>query len=302
MTNAFCGNFSGWKICDNVAMHESIGKLTGKDYAGKAFTRKVHFSCGKPSCPICCRGSWAGRQARKVEARLVRASEQLGLDIEHISVSINPKSYGIGDEKVLRAMAMKALEELGVVGGSLLFHGSRHRRFERIQGSGFRQFGTDWSPHYHELGFIRGGYTCRDCERKSNCLEGCGGFDDRRWQYYLKTGIYVKVMYYKRKSVFGTAWYQAHHASIKRGATRSHVVTWHGVCGYRNMRAVKLVKKTDECPICHSPLKDGVYIGKKNFVLNRYSPDYVRDSMEDLAEGGVVVWYVCLNGLMVVVP
>jgi hypothetical protein len=60
-----------------------------------------------------------------MEARLVRASERLGLEVEHISISINQKDYGVGDEKVLRAMALKACEELGIVGGDLIFHGSR---------------------------------------------------------------------------------------------------------------------------------------------------------------------------------
>jgi hypothetical protein len=285
ISNAFCQNFSGWRICMNTLAHEAYGK-------SGVFTRKVHYSCGKPSCPLCCRPAWATREARKVEARLVRASERLHLPVEHIFISINPKDYGIGDEKVLRAMALKACDELGIVGGHLVFHGSRHRRFERIAGSGFRQFGMDWKPHFHDLCFIRGGYTCRSCERKSNCLKGCGGFDDRRWQYYLKTGVYVKVVFQKRTSVLWSSWYELHHASVKRDAVRSHVGIWHGVCSYRKMSPVKVVKSGGECPVCKRPLENGVYTGKKNFVLNRYSPDYERDSMQDLCEDGLQVWYV----------
>jgi len=285
VTDDSCQRWRGWKICLNVAAHEAAGK-------SGVFTRKVHFNCFKWTCPLCLRTGTAIREARKIEARLVRASERLGLDVEHVFISMSPKDYGIGDEKVLRAMALKACAELGIVGGSLIFHGSRHRRFDRIKGSGFRQFGTDWSPHYHDLAFMKGGYTCRECNRKSNCLEGCGGFDDRRWQYYQKTGVYVKVVYQKRKSVFNTAWYQLHHASIKRDAKRAHIGTWHGVCSYRNMGKVKVMKSAGECPICKRPLENGVYTGKKNFVLNRYSPDYERDSMQDLVEDGLEVWYV----------
>jgi hypothetical protein len=58
------------------------------------------------------------------------------------------------------------------------------------------------------------------------------------------------------------------------------------------MGKVKVIKEAGGCPVCGSPLQEGVYVGKKNFVLNRYSPDYERDSMRDLAEDGVVVWYV----------
>ena len=284
VTDTYCGNFSGYKICLNVAAHEAAGK-------SGVFTRKIHFSCGKLTCPLCTRSGWATKEARKVTARLNVASERVGLDVEHIVISFGREHYGIGDEKVLRAIALKACEELGIIGGDLIFHGSRHRRFEPIVGGGFRQFGTDWQPHEHELGFVRGGYTCRGCSRKSNCLAGCGGFDDRRWQYYQKTGIYVKVLP-KRKTIGGTAYYQLHHASIRRDAKRAHVGTWHGVCSYRNMGKVKVIKEAGGCPVCGSPLQEGVYVGKKNFVLNRYSPDYERDSMQDLAEDGVVVWYV----------
>jgi len=275
-------------MCDRVGLHESIGKLAGKDYAGKVFVRKVHFSCDKPSCPICYRYGWAVREARKIEARLVEASKLWG-DVEHIFVSIPPKSYGVSDEKVLRSMALKALEALGVIGGGAIFHGSRHRRYEQM-GHAFRQVGTDWKPHYHVLGFIRGGYArCRGCGHKNSCVEGCGGFDDRRWQYFLKTGVYVKVVLAERKTIFGTAWYQLNHASIKRDAERSHVVTWFGVVSYRKLK-VKVVKKVGVCPVCKHPLKKADYSGSKNHVLNRYASGYERDSMEDLKEGGVVVW------------
>jgi hypothetical protein len=288
VTDSYCGNFSGYKICLNVAAHEHAGK-------SGVFTRKIHFSCGKLTCPLCTRSGWATKEARKVTARLNVASERIHLDVEHIVISFGHEDYGIGDEKVLRAKALKACEDLGIIGGDLIFHGSRHRRFEPMVGGGFRQFGTDWSPHEHDLGFIEGGYTCRDCERKSNCLAGCGGFDDRRWQYYQKTGIYVKVLP-KRKTIGGTAYYQLHHASIRRDAKRAHVGTWHGVCSYRNMGKVKVIKEAGGCPVCGSPLQEGAYVGKKNFVLNRYSPDYERDSMQDLAENGVVVWYVVPKG------
>ena len=293
-TNDYCGNFRGYYICDRVDLHELIGKKLGKDYANKVFVHKVHFNCGKPLCPVCYRGSWDVRQARKMETRLKATSEMLKKscptsgEIEHIVVSISPKDYGIMDEKVLRAKAKKALEELGFIGGGFIFHGSRHRRYEQIKGGAFRQIGTDWSPHYHILGFLKDGYKCRDCKRKNNCLAGCGGFDDRRWQYYLKTGIYVKVLE-KRKTIGGTAWYQLSHASVRKGAKRSHVVTWMGICGYRKMK-VKIEKSKQICPICQHDLKRSLYNGNKHFVTNRYSFDYVQDSLEDYKEDGMIVW------------
>jgi len=296
----FCGKFSKWRGCLDVETHEAVGEHG-------VFTRKIHYSCGKLTCPICTRTGWAMKEARKVEARLKRASERVGLPVEHISISFDPKFFGIGDEKVLRKMALKACEELGIIGGDLIFHGSRHRRFERMNGeatgemNGFRQFGTDWQPHYHELGFVKGGYTCRQC--KCKCFEGCGGFNDRRWQYSKKTGIYVKVIvrseykYEERRSIKMTAWYQLHHASIRRDAKRAHVGTWHGVCGYRNMGKVKVVKEAGNCPICEIAGKKKaldvlMYTGKRNFVLNRYALNYEKDSMQPLCEEGLQVWYI----------
>lgn len=301
-TNSYCGNFSDFYYCDHVDLHELIGKKLGKDYANKVFVRKVHFSCGKPLCPVCYRRVWSVKEAGKMDARLEATSKMLkksypeSSETEHIVVSISPKDFGIADEKVLRAKATKALKELGFIGGGLLFHGSRHRRFEELERGVFRQIATDWSPHYHTLGFLKDGYKCRGCKRKNNCLAGCGGFDDRRWQYYKKTGIYVKVLPKRKKSyyddrpnVFGTAWYQLNHASVRAGAKRAHVVTWMGISGYRKMK-VKVKKRKSICPICQYELKRALYNGKKVFVTARNSFDYVRDSLEDYREDGVIVW------------
>lgn len=287
ITNDYCGKFSSYYGCDRVDLHELIGKRIGKDYVGKMFMHKVHFSCDKPSCPVCCRYGWAVREAHKIEKRLEVASKEWG-DVEHIVCSISPKDYGITDEKVLRSMAVEALKVRGVIGGNLIFHGSRHRRYEQIKGGVFRQIGTDWKPHFHVLGFISGGYSCRSCKRKKNCLKGCGGFDDRSYQQFLKDGFYVKVEG-KRKTIFGTAWYQLHHASIRKDVKRFHVSTWFGVCGYRNLK-VKVEKKKHVCRVCEYELKPFDYLGKKQFVTDRDASGYVRDSMEDLEEDGVRVW------------
>jgi hypothetical protein len=294
ITNSYCGNFSGYYVCDRVALHELIGKKLGVDYKNKVFVRKVHFNCGKPSCPACYRYGSVMRETHRAVARLEATSKLLKVsspassEIEHIVVSISPKDYGITDEKVLRAKAVKALKELGIIGCVLIFHGSRHRRYKQIRGNVFRQIGTDWSPHFHTVGFIENGYGCRSCKRKSNCLAGCGGFDDRRWQYYLKTGIYVKVLG-KRKTIRGTLSYQLNHASITKGAKRSHVVTWMGICSYRKLK-MKVAKKKPICPICQYELKRSLYSGKHCFVTARDSYGYIRDSLEDYKEDGVVVW------------
>lgn len=294
ITNSYCGNFSGFYVCDRADLHELIGKKLGRDYVNKVFVRKVHFNCGKPSCPVCYRYGSILRLSHKGKARLEATSKMLEVsspkssEILHIVVSISPKDYGILDEKVLRAKAVKALKELRIIGCGLIFHGSRHRRYEQIRSNVFRQIATDWSPHYHLVGFIQNGYECYDCKRKSNCLAGCGGFDDRRWQYYQKTGIYVKVLA-KRKTIFGTLSYQLNHASIRQGVERAHIITWMGICAYRKMK-VEDVKSKGTCGICGHELKQFLYSGKHCFVTARDAFGYMHESLEDYREDGVVVW------------
>jgi len=288
ITNSYCDNFSSHYICDRVDLHELIGQKLGKDYKNKMFIRNIHFNCGKWTCPACYLRV-ALRQAGKVETRLkamskiLRETDLAGSKVEHIVVSLPKADYEILDEKVLRAKMIKALNDLGITDGALLFHGSRHRKYEWIKGVVFRQIGTDWSPHGHFLGVVPKGYKCRDCKRKSNCLAGCGGFDDRRWQYFQKTGIYVKIMYEKRKSVFWTASYQLNHISVKRDAKRVHTVTYIGACSTRKLH-VEVEKRKLVCPICKYELRRAVYVGKEIFVTDRASPDYVGCFLADYKE------------------
>jgi len=131
-----------------------------------------------------------------------------------------------------------------------------------------------WSPHYHVLGFVVGGYArCRECERKWNCLKGCGDFDDRAWQGYEMDGYYVKV-FAERKTVFGTAHYQLNHATVRLGVRRFHVVTWFGSCGNRKFKSADVDAEV-LCPACQSEMVKSVYMGKCHIVKNVGHVDYV---------------------------
>lgn len=88
----------------------------------------------------------------------------------------------------------------------------------------------------------------------------------------------------KRKTVFGTAWYQLNHASLKVGVRRFHVATWFGVCSYRKLKVTK--EHVEEmCPICQHELTEIFYFGTKRLSLSER-----RDSFEDYEEDGRAVF------------
>jgi len=253
-----------------VDLHKLI-TLEGVNYTNKVFVRRVRFSCGKPSCPKCFKSGWAVREAGNVEARLKEASKHFGL-VEHIVVSIPVKDYGL-DLKAFRHKVIKMLKGIGVVGGCLIFHGFRYNLRKQWY----------FSPHFHVLGFILGGYRrCRRC-KGADCYACDGGFDGKTYKLYHKNGYIVSVMG-KRKTVFGTAWYQLNHSCYKTDSVRFHIATWFGNCSYRKLKVTVELRKA-VCPICQHDLVGIRYFGNKR--LNCF---YERDSFEDYEEDGRIVF------------
>ena len=77
----------------------------------------------------------------------------------------------------------------------------------------------------------------------------------------------------KRKSIFGTCWYQAHHMGIRTDQKRTTTVTYFGVCSYRRMKIPKEARKEYDkerkvkCRICGSELIRHEYCGCDPNVL-----------------------------------
>ncbi len=94
----------------------------------------------------------------------------------------------------------------------------------------------------------------------------------------------------KRRTVFGTAWYQLEYASYKVGVVRFHVATWFGCVSYRKFKYT-VEKRKELCPICADELVRITYSGFEFFVKDGGSVDYQRDSFEDYEENGVPVWF-----------
>ena len=280
VTNEYCGKFRKMYGCSRVELHNRK-TLDGVNFKDTVFFKSTFFSCDRPSCPVCYRYGWAVREARSIEARLKEASKRFGL-VEHIVCSIPPEDYGLSYE-AMRRKVDKVLKSRGIMGSAKIFHAFRYDLNKHWY----------WSPHFHVLGFVLGGYgKCRHCKRKWNCLAGCGGFDDRSYQNFLKDNYFVKVLS-ERKSVYATAWYQLHHSSIDVSKKRFHVVTWSGVVSYRKLKFTAERRKA-LCPICGHELVEHWYNGNNPKILAILSSDRsscaLRKGLANLIEDGRVAW------------
>jgi len=279
VTNERCGTFRKVVGCSRVELHNKVAfDKNGNQVncAGKGYFQPIFNSCDKPSCPICFKRGWAVREARNIEGRLgeygryKKGFGRWGL-IEHIIVALPPKYWGLSYEELHR-VCYRVLASRGVVGGVLIPHGARYDRV--------RQWW--WSPHFHVLGFIKGGYgKCRHCPKvleSGKCgveNRGCNGFINRNYRLNEVDGCYVKVKG-RRKSVFGTAWYQLHHATVDVSKKRTNVVRWFGVCSYYKLKISKELMKEyfegcgKKCPICGHDLVHHEYHGHESFVISLF--------------------------------
>lgn len=264
ITNEKCGVFSGYYGCDRVDLHKKI-TLDGVNYNGKVYIRMGYHYCHKPSCPLCFKHGWAVQAAQRINDRVQQARKKYG-DFDHIVLSVPIEDYGF-NKKQLFEKAYSILQKRGIIGGCVIFHGFRFATFKEAKIRNVQQ-GWRWSPHFHVIGRILGGYSCcRNCNRKSNCLKGCGGFDDRNyWDGFMKDGYYLKVLS-PRKDFFATAWYQLNHCSYDKTKKRVHIVHWFGTCSRRKMK-VTPEKRKQLCPICNHELKLMRYVGNDPIIFS----------------------------------
>jgi len=284
-TNEHCGQYAKLKVCFNVEKHNVV-TLDGENLKGKIKRHIIFNSCNRPSCPVCYI-PWAMRKGRKIAFILGEASKQFG-KVEHIMASVPIQDYDLSFS-ALRGKAIKVLRSRGVVGGSLIFHGGRYNRIRRWY----------WSPHFHCLGFIFDGYgKCRNCSRKSNCLAGCGGFDDVSWRKFQVDKWYVKVLdpRHERRDVRKTASYELGHCTIKKAVRNFRAVTYFGVASYRKLKISAEARARWEedrkfkCEICGSELVDADYVGVEPLIVDRLNPDFKRESFEPYLQNGKVAY------------
>jgi hypothetical protein len=240
-TNGWCGQFKKYMICNRVELHNQ-SDLNGVSHKGEIFVRKTHFSCNKPQCKVCCFSAWACNEADVISQRIEKASigyvdadshKHMGLGLpQHIVASPPQSDWGLAEfqnDKFL-AKVQKLLKEVGVIGACSIFHGFRYHNWAEALEKKV-QFGWEWSPHVHNIGFIQDGYgKCRTCERTAYkyrtrggktvtshggyaCAE-CNGFEHRVREANKKSGYIIKVED-ERTTIFGTAWYALNHSAIR---------------------------------------------------------------------------------------
>jgi hypothetical protein len=292
-----CGKYRTLKGCTRVEKHDHVG-LDGINYKGKDYVKVVHHWCNRPSCPICFKHGWAVREAHKAAGRLAEASKRFG-KCEHLSASVPPVDYGLPYVK-MRLRCIKALYARGIVGGQLIFHAFRYADFEEARRKNV-PLGWYYSPHFHMLGFILGGFRkCRRCEHVDDkgsrfCCGGCTGFYGRSKECNKKD-LYIVEVEGERETVFGTAWYQLNHASVDSSKRRFHVSTWFGCCSYRKLK-VTVEKKKELCPICGEELEKLMYVGSLRIVKERGAVGYQASFLDDHeAADGSLNYFVVRGG------
>lgn len=261
-TSDMCARWVTFNVCDHKELHEGV-VVDGVDCTGKVVVSHQHMWCHKSTCPLCFIRGWSVREARKIEGRLAVASERGYGEVEHMTVSPPVEDYGLSED-ILRKKCRAALLVRGVLGGAMIFHGYRKDRQRGV---------LAWSPHYHVLGFIRGGFdVCRNCVHDRGDCRSCSCFKGREVREYENDKYIVRV-FERRKTVIGTAFYQLNHATLRIGLKRFHVVTWFGVCGCSKMKG-KTVKAVATCPACHSEMTRKVHWGKRVIAKDIGDPDY----------------------------
>jgi hypothetical protein len=280
-SSVFCGRWLGFSVCRNVAAHNGVS-LGGLDCTNKVVVRHSHLWCNKSSCPVCFVRGWATRRARAMVGRLNEGVKRGFGKVEHVSVSVPVLARDL-PEPVLRERCRMALVDRGVTGGCMIFHGFRESKDRTA---------LVWSPHYHSLGFIEGGFDrCRDCVHdRDDCRDCSSGFKGREVRGFERDGYLVKV-HDERRTVFGTSFYQLNHATIRLGIRRFQSVIWFGCCSYAKFKSEK-EKVEGLCPVCDGEMGKSVYVGNRHIVKDignvLYVPCFVDDEFDVSGEPNYV--------------
>ena len=269
-SSSSCSVYRSLSVCSNVEEHKGKS-LNGVDCTDKVIVRLNHLWCNKSSCSVCFIRGWSVNRARAIDARLAEGVKRGFGEIEHCMVSVPVADRSLS-EFAMRKKARDALRNRGMSGGCMIWHGFRIDKKRQV---------LTWSCHYHYLGFIKGGYGCRGCTKRD--CSGCSGFEARTRREFKKDGCIVRV-HAKRKTVFGTAWYQCNHATIRLGVKRFHAITYFGSCAKHMFKSGK-VKAKIVCPVCEEEMVRSVHMGSRHIVKDighvGYMPVFADERLDE---------------------
>ena len=222
---SLCGKHKCYYKCNNVDLHVGV-------FAGKDVWHNNVINCHSPSCSRCWKYGWAVREGNAIDSRFHTAEKVLGLPyvaVEHLQASVPKKDSGLSYAD-MSAKAIMGLKSSGAVGGCVIFHSHRKDYDARD---------LFYSPHFHSLCYLKSSYDrCRACVKVGVCWT-CDGFEGVTRRAHVDDGWIVGLaknengVVEKRKSLFGTSWYQLEHSGLKVGVKRFQIVKWWGLLSNR---------------------------------------------------------------------
>jgi hypothetical protein len=286
VTNSECGRHRFYEKCTTPELHR--GEFENKDV-----WHNFCKSCGRPSCNRCFKYGWAVREANNIDSRFLTAEDVLGfpyLSVEHCQASVPNSDYGLSYED-LSGRAILVLKGSGGLGGNIIFHPFRKDYVVRD---------LVFSPHFHSLCYLKDNYKCRSCghlkcsgKMRLYCgFKGlCDGFEQVTRRAHVGDGWIVSLaknergVVEKRKSLFGTSWYQLEHSGLKVDSVRFQIVKWWGNLNYGKLKTVRH-RLEYKCVACGSPMKRSFLPHNcEPIVSNRGERGFVKNFMTDRVEG-----------------
>jgi len=173
VTSSRCGQFLKLMVCPHVEKHNVLD-LLGHSFEGKTDVHQVYHYCRNLNCPVCYDKGWAYREAVQIKLMIDRASKgflddkgirrALGEPL-HIVISVPAEDYSLPYKK-LRAKALKIAKSRHIVGGVMIFHPKRYRKFDVVNGGIRKMRGWYFACHFHIIGFMDIDYSkCWFCSK-----------------------------------------------------------------------------------------------------------------------------------------
>lgn len=228
---------ASWKTrgCTHIENHNH------PDYQGKAYVKHYKWYCKRRCCKICFE-KWIAREANAATKRIEEFARKTGRTPIHMVLSISNWDSE-KDFKEMKKKARKILDQIGIVGGDLIFHPFRFNKKLRC---------WYYSPHFH-------------CVCFGNIPTG------KITTSYYENGWIIKYLG-PRKSVFSTMYYLLAHCGVKKGVSS---VTWFGELSYGKVKKEKEPNR-NVCPLCGRKLVDLHYEGiDPPFIIGQEFEGYV---------------------------